>query len=481
MSPIVAARPAARERRSPYVAPEAASSSRTPGRDAVRFGTAVAAAVALGVVQLFVIPRRLDVAAFGAWRVFLVYAGYLGALHLGLADGAFLRWAGWPARVVAREWPRVAAWVLAVHALLLGAALAAGAHTLVVALAACAAGMNLATLAGYALQTVGDFRGAGLVAALPPALFVAAAVGLRSPSLGTVLGAYAASFGVTAVVGAWRVRRATRTAAAMDAPSEPLAARALVRAGAPVLGANLAAGVSLFADRILVSASVPVARFALYGFASSVMVAASAATQALSRVALSHAARRGPAVRARFLDGYHDLIAALAGGALLLLPAFEALVARLLPAYVPALPIVRALAVGAPFGVAVHVVLVGTLQSYGLVRRQLALEIAGLALVTAASGSALLAGAPLWGVAAAASAAAAATWGGGTLVIRRWVPGASGVGRARFALSTVAQGAALAVALGTATHAAARTVIYAMLAAGPTLAAARAAREHGWR
>jgi hypothetical protein len=454
--------------------------------------------VALGVVQLFVIPRRLDVAAFGAWRVFLVYAGYLGALHLGLADGAFLRWAGRPARVVAREWPRVAAWVLAVHALLLGAALAARAHTLVVALAVCAAGMNLATLAGYALQTVGDFRGAGLVAALPPALFVAAALALRSPSLGTVLGAYAASFGVTAVVGGLRVvlpQRAQRTQrrtnaaesfSAFSAHSAPSAVHtegpfALARAGLPVLGANLAAGVSLFADRILVSASVPVARFALYGFASSVMVAASAATQALSRVALSHAARRGPAARARFLDGYHDLIAALAGGALLLLPAFEALVARLLPAYVPALPIVRALAFGAPFGVAVHVVLVGTLQSYGLVRRQLALELAGLALVTTASGSALLADAPLWGVAAAASAAAAATWVAGTVLVRRWVPGANGLGRPRFALSTVTQAAALAVALGATTHPAARTVIYAALAAGPTLAAARAAREHGWR
>ena len=473
--------------------------SGTAGRDVARFGSAVAVGTALGVVQVFLIPRRLDVAAFGAWRVFLVYVAYAGVLHVGVADGAFLRWAGRPAGAIAREWRRVALWLLSLHGAVLAVALAvlpwvaAAARPFVVAFAACAAAMNLATLAGYALQTAGDFRGAGRVAALPPALFVAAMLVLLHPSIGVVLGTYVASFGAAAGYGALLVlnHRGHRGHGGLQRHSSVFSVSSVVqikpsmllRTGLPVLGANVAAGLSQFADRILVSATIPVARFALYGFASSVMVAASAATQALSRVALSHAARRDVVggARARFLDGFHDLVAAGAGAALAGVPAFEVLVARLLPAYVPALPIVRALVLGAPFGIAVHVVLVGTLQSYGLVRRQLALELAGLALALAACGACLAWGTPLWAVAAAASGAAVLTWALGAAFVRRSVGAGNGEGTRRFALCVGAQGAALGVALGVAPHWAVRTLVYAALALAPTIVAGRAARAHGWR
>jgi hypothetical protein len=78
----------------------------TVGRDIVRYGTAIFLTVALGVVQLFVIPRRVDMATYGAYRLFLVYAAYVGILHFGLADGAFLRWAGRPAGVIRANGPR---------------------------------------------------------------------------------------------------------------------------------------------------------------------------------------------------------------------------------------------------------------------------------------------------------------------------------------------------------------------------------------
>jgi hypothetical protein len=68
----------------------------------VRFGFALVLASALSVVQLFVIPRRLDLVEYGQYRFFLVYASYLGVLHFGLVDGAFVRW-----RVVGRQQSRV--------------------------------------------------------------------------------------------------------------------------------------------------------------------------------------------------------------------------------------------------------------------------------------------------------------------------------------------------------------------------------------
>src|SRR5262249_59300503 len=77
------------------------------GSDIVRFGSAVVLALALSVVQVFIVPRRLSVAEYGEFRVFLLYIGYLGVFHLGLVDGAFLRWVGRPRSLIRREWPIV--------------------------------------------------------------------------------------------------------------------------------------------------------------------------------------------------------------------------------------------------------------------------------------------------------------------------------------------------------------------------------------
>jgi O-antigen/teichoic acid export membrane protein len=463
-------------------------SEKIVGADLARFGTGILLASAFGVVQVFVIPRRLDVVTYGEYRLFLLYVAYLGLLHFGLADGAFLRWAGRPLRAIRHEWPRVAGWLLALEGTLLVLALAAStildrpfARLYVVAFAACALVTNASTLAAYALQAAGDFRGAGAVAALAPGFFVAAFLAIPVHSLRGVLAAYVASFGVAALGGAIRVARLT--ASSDNGPTAPdsMALLTLVHTGLPVLGANLAAGLSQFADRILVSVTVPITSFALYGFASSVMAASSAATQTLSRVALSHAARRAAAARGEFLDGFYGLIATGYGAALAGAPFFEHLVARSLPAYAPALPIVRALVVGSPFWVAIHVVLVGTLQSHGRVRRQLALELSGLALVVVVCGACLAEHVPLWGVAAGASAAAAVTWAAGVAVVGRLVPAARAQASRRFGVIVVAQGAALLVALSTVDSWIGQSGAYIVLAGGPTFFAARAARAHDWR
>lgn len=461
----------------------------TPGRDVVHFGLATALVAALGILQVFVVPRRLDVVTFGQYRVFLLYVTYLGALGLGVPDGAFLRWVGRPAGVIGGEWRRVVGWVVVIGGTILLAALATAAviappllGTYLVAIAACALAINAAVLAGYALQAAGDFFAAGRVAVIAPALFVAFVALLPVRSLRAVLAAYVAGYAAAAVVGALHLGRASAPWEQTPAAAEQLALRTLVLRGLPVLGANLVASFSQFADRILVSVSVPITSFALYGFASSVMVAASFATTALSRVALSHAGRRPPGEeRARLLSGFYNLVAAAFGAAVAGVPLFDALVARTLPAYVPALSIVHALVIGAPFSVAIHVVVVGTLQSYGLVRRQLAVELAGAALVLAACGICLVMGAPLWGVAAAASGAAVVTWCIGVVVALRSVPAERGLAPAvRFALLIAAQSAALLIALAISGGAARQVLTYAVLGGIPTFLAARAYRTHAW-
>jgi O-antigen/teichoic acid export membrane protein len=461
--------------------------ARAPGRDLVRFGLAIAAATVFSAVQLFVVPRRVDVATYGHYRLFLLYVSYCGLLHAGVADGAFLRWAGRPARVIREEWKTVGRWLLAMHVIMLvvatGASLVVGTpltRLFLLSLVGAALCANAATLASFALQASGDFRGAGRVAALAPGAFVALVVALPIRTLSGLFGAYALSCGVAAVYGAIRVLRLAPHPSAETTTGAPLALRALSRAGLPVLGANLAAGLSQSVDRILVSATTPITSFALYGFASTVAVVGATITHTFSRVALSHAAMRPAPERARFLARLLDVVAAGFGTALVAEPLFERLVSGLLPNYVNALPIVRAMVVGLPFAIATHVVLVGTLQAHELVRRQLMVELCGVALVAGASGAALVGGAPLWGVAAAASAASLATFMVGGAVVRRVVVLGGRTETLRFVLIVAAQGAALLVAVTLSHDWAWQTAAYAVLSAIPTAIAWSRARVSGW-
>lgn len=460
---------------------------KAPGRDLARFGTAIFIAASFSAVQVFVIPRKLDLATYGQYRLFLVYAGYLGLLHFGLADGAFLRWAGRRPAAIGRDWKQIGQWLLATQALIIAFALVAALLTpqwlprlYLVALAATALGVNASVLASFALQASGDFRGAGRVVILTNGLFVAEVMLFPIHGLPTVLAMYVASCLIAALYGAIRVHRVTGVPDALADETDTPGAGVLLRTGAPVLGANFAAGLSQSVDRLLVSSAAPITEFALYGFASTVTVASNAATQALARVALSHAARVPIEERARFIGGFYDVIAAGFGLALVAEPLFERVVAGHLPAYAGALPILRALTLGAPFWVALHVVLVGTLQSFGLVRRQLAVELCGVAFVTAACGAALAMHAPMWKIAAAASVAAALAHGAGTLIVRRVVASAHDQKGARFVAIAAAQGAALLIALSISGAWMLQTGAYLALSLVPTLLAAQSMREHGW-
>jgi O-antigen/teichoic acid export membrane protein len=451
------------------------------GRDIARFGTAITLTVALGAVQVFVLPRRLDLATYGEYRLFLVYVAYFGVLHLGLADGAFVRWAGRAPGEIHREWRRAFWWMLAMEGTLALAAVLvwigapeSRAAMFAAAFALCALFVNVSALAAFALQAAGDFKRAGIVAVVATASFVAAVSLVPMHSITAVFGTYAGSLALGALVGGVMVARLPNATGAGDV-NRPMRFGSLLDTGIHVLGSNLAAGLAQSVDRILVSVVVPMTSMALYGFASSVAVAGISATQTMSRVALSHAARRSGDDRARFFGRFYDLTLTAYGVALVGVPLFEHVVARTLPAYVEALPIVRAFVAGAPFWIALHVVLVGTLQSHGLVRRQFALELGGAALVFVASGGCLLAHTPLWVVAGVATGGAAVTWGAGVAMVNRAVPAAREQGAGRFLVVCLWQSGACAIAIASGRSWVVQMILYAALAVAPTILAARRA------
>ncbi len=461
---------------------ETDKSSLPVGRDIARFGFAIALTVALGAVQVFVLPRRLEIATYGEYRLFMVYVAYVGLLHLGLADGAFVRWAGESATEIRREWTRVFFWMLGLESAVLVLALIASlvmrdsiTAAIVLAIGACALFVNLSTLSGYALQAAADFRGAGIVAVIGPAGFVAAILLLPLSSLNAVLAAYAGTMGISALVGAILVAR-LHPAASDRESNQPISLVSLLHKGRHVLGSNLAAGLAQSVDRILVTLFVPMTGIALYGFASSVSVAGISATQTMQRVALSHAAHRHGDERAKFFGRFYDLTLMAYGLALVGVPFFEHAVTRALPAYVPALSMVRAFVAGAPFWIALHVVVVGTLQSHHHVKTQFAVELGGAAIVATVCGVCLAIGTPLWVVATAASIAAVVSWGIGVLALDRVVPAAKSQGALRFLGTCAVQCAAMGVAFSASSGWMVQTAIYAGLAGVPTLVAIRGAR-----
>ena len=463
--------------------PDGHIGARSLPRDLVRFGSAIVAATILSAVQVFVIPRRLDITTYGHYRVFLLFVNYFGLLNVGITDGAYLRWAGRPAARIVREWRSLAYVTAIIQATLVALSVATAMFvspmtgTYVIAIAVGAALVNLSALSSYAFQAMGDFRRAGTLLILAPAVLLCSVLLLPRPSLAAVLACYVGSFAAAVAYGAWCL---LRMPAISSLEAEPIERGKLIAGGVPVLAANLAGGLSQSVDRILVSTTRPIATFALYGFAATVSAATSAVTNTLSRVSLSHAAQRPLDERARFLGGFFDVIVAGFGLALIAEPAFERVVAAYLPAYRNALPIVRALALGLPLWVAIHVVLVGTLQSYGHVRRQMVIELTGVAVVAALTGVALFTGQPLWIVAAASTSGALLTLGAGSFIMRSAVAEARAQNPVRFVLLIAMQGAALLVALNASNAWWAQAALYAILAAVPTIIGVRAVRVHGW-
>ncbi len=72
------------------------STSATVARDIATVGAGSILATIFNTLLVFLIPRLVSVEDYGYWRLFLLYASYVGLLHLGFVDGALLRWAGRP-------------------------------------------------------------------------------------------------------------------------------------------------------------------------------------------------------------------------------------------------------------------------------------------------------------------------------------------------------------------------------------------------
>jgi O-antigen/teichoic acid export membrane protein len=351
-------------------------------RDVVTMGSGTVLTAVFNTALVFVIPPLVSVEDFGYWRLFILYGSYAGFLHLGLSDGALLRWAGKPLDKFHHEiapsftfllWQLLTLIVPA--CLIIAFAVSSsmkviGISTLIFALI-----MNLSTLLQYSLQAARQFSTVAIATLAPTGVFLILTVILnlrRVPGFRGLIVLYCVSW-AGALLYLWlRVRPLEASDVLV---SRWALAKSCLLLGWPVVLANGGFTLVQSADRLAVSSILPIYDFAQYSLASSMMFIPATAIAAVYRVFFSHVAAVKHEDRATvYAHASRFLLLAWS----LLLPYYfllEIIVRRFLQKYLAALPVAGLLLLGVLFLAGIQVLHMSFAYIYGKQRQFLFLTV----------------------------------------------------------------------------------------------------------
>lgn len=340
-----------------------ANSSARPQRSLGMMVASSLVSACCGVVLTFYIPRLLSLDDFGAWRMFLLYAGYAGLLHLGLVDGALLLWSG-DKPTATHTLPllyRALRFVAVEHLCLICLAGVAflwsgrpEIHLLLMAVAVYALLFNLIGVLQVYLQAGFRFMPVALGMSAPGVLFVISAgvFSLTHVSVERLLAGYLAGWAIGVVALFWTARGEPSNhlpAADSQSPSSWQFGMRCIATGWPIVLANTGFGLMQSADRVTINLTRPLHDFAIYSFSQSTIYVPITVLAAVSRVAFSWFARAHADDRAAI---YRSSTRMLSLVWMLLLASYfvvEAVVRDFLPRYVPGLPAGRILLISVLF------------------------------------------------------------------------------------------------------------------------------------
>jgi O-antigen/teichoic acid export membrane protein len=367
------------------VAAERGSRFSALARDVATMSGGTGVAAAFNVLLVFLIPRLVSVEDFGYWRLFLLYASYVGFLHFGFADGALLRWAGRPMEEFHHEVGPSIKFVFWQHLALLSpacliVALLVPSRLKLIAIATMffALIINLATVLQNSLQAARRFKPVALATAASTGAFVllAALWELRvTPSFRALIVLYCVSW-TGVLVYLWTRVRPERPPYSSD--SAWSLGKACILLGWPIMLANGGLGLVQSADRIIVSLALPIRDFAKYSLASSMMFVPVTAIAAVYCVFFSHVAAVEHEGRARvYAHASKFLLLAWS----LLLPYFfvlDVFVRWFLPKYMTSLPVAGILLLGVIFLAGIQILHMSFASLYGRQRQFLFLTVGAL-------------------------------------------------------------------------------------------------------
>jgi O-antigen/teichoic acid export membrane protein len=325
-------------------------------RDVLTMGGGTVLAALFNIALVFLIPPILSVEDFGYWRLFLLYVGYTGFLHLGFSDGALLRWAGKPLSQFHHEiagslnflfWQiflLIVPGCFFVFLFVPARLKIIGIATLVYALI-----MNLSALLQYCLQAARQFRPVAIGTVAPTAVFLFFALLLhvrRAASFRALIVFYCVAW-AGALLYLWLCVRPLESRG-RQASSLALG-KTCIRLGWPVVLANGGFLLVQSADRLAISSVLPIYDFAIYSLASSMMFVPVTGIAAIYRVFFSHVAAVEHEGRSKvYAHASKFLLLAWS----ILLPYYfllEIIVRGFLHKYLDALPAARILLLGVIF------------------------------------------------------------------------------------------------------------------------------------
>ena len=355
--------------------------------DVATLGAGTVLAAVFNTLMVFLIPRVVSVEEYGYWRLFLLYAGYVGFLHFGFVDGALLQWAGRTLEAIHHDvgpsWKYLvlqhAAVILPLCAIL-GVVPRVPGHIRILCGGVLVLGViiNSVTLLQYSLQAARVFRPVAIAAAVSPGAFVALVFISRLRSAPTA-NELMVLYGVAWMLVLLYLWARVRPRLGSSSESSWRLGKKLTAVGWPVVLANTAFGLVQSTDRLVVSSALPIDDFAQYSLAASTMFVPVTAIVAISRVFFSHAAGLEHEDRAKIYARVSRLLLVAWS---LLLPYFfvlEAFVQRFLPNYIPSLPVAGVLLFAVVFVAGIQILHMSYFYLYESQREFLYLSLGALA------------------------------------------------------------------------------------------------------
>jgi O-antigen/teichoic acid export membrane protein len=338
------------------------------------------------VALVFVVPKLISLEQYGYWRLFGLYAGYVGFLHFGFVDGALLRWAGRPIEDLRTEIGISARYLFWQHVLIVGPlcviawmVLPTPLRFVAIAVAIYAPIYNITATLQFGLQGARIFWPVAASTVAAPALFLGAVLLWTSwwplQSRGVILFFLIAWCVPLAFLLSWAKPWGGASA---EIGMKRLALES-IRNGWPIVMTNTGVILVVYSDRMAVSWAATIQNFAQYSLAASAMSVPVMAIQACSKVLFSHLAVVTPEGRKRI---YGIASRALLTAWMVLLPyyfALDAFVRHILPKYIPSLAYARILLLGIPFLAAIQILQISYAYLNGRQKRLLAQTVVALA------------------------------------------------------------------------------------------------------
>lgn len=323
--------------------------------DIVTMGTGTILASVFNVALVFIVPKLITVEDYGYWRLFLLYASYAGVLHLGMVDGALLKWAGKSLTYIQKEMPRCIkflVWqnltvivVVCLCALMLHSS---EARFLTISVLAISLIQNLTTLFQVALQASRHFRPVAISTAAPLGLLLCfLLLGKRAfePGYHELVFYYAAGWVLTL---AW-LFTTSKAWQSSDSGSTMRLGFGFMLAGWPIVLSNASLAFAQQLDRFAVSWVANIHDFAMYSLAASAVAVPMLLVQAIYKVVFSHLATVSSSNRMRIYSGGSSLLLLAWIPLLLYYFLLKVVITDFLPKYRASLPVAAVLLLGTLF------------------------------------------------------------------------------------------------------------------------------------